>query len=236
MNRPLHSSPAPAIPGGARLNVGSGPVTAPDWLSIDGSWQAWLAGHRWIAPVVSSVLGVEVGHWPRGIRYRDIRRGLGYADRSVAIVYASHILEHLHRDEALNFLRDARRALAAGGVCRVIVPDVAAIVGWYLENRREPADQRTEPSSDLLMHMLLLRPDRSGGAGVLAAIRRWTDLHEHKWMYDEEGLTALFAEAGFESPTPRRYLDSRIPHALLQQVERADRLCDGAGVCVEARA
>ncbi|HKB13541.1 MAG TPA: methyltransferase domain-containing protein [Vicinamibacterales bacterium] len=225
---------AAAIPDGARLNVGSGPVTAPEWINIDGSWQAWLAGRRCLAPLVSAALGVQVGHWPRDIRYRDIRRGLGYADRSVAIVYASHVLEHLYRDEALAFLRDVRRSLAPGGVCRVVVPDVAAIVSWYLAHRREPAAQHTEPSSDLLMHMLLLRRDESGGRGLLATIRRWTDLHEHKWMYDEEGLAALFAAAGFASPAPRRYLDSRIPRALLEQIERADRMCDGAGVCVEA--
>ena len=225
-----------AIPDGVRLNVGSGPVTAPAWINVDGSWQARLAGHRWIAAMASATLGVEVGHWPRGIRYRDIRRGLGCADRSVAIVYASHVLEHLYRDEALRFLRDARRTLVPGGVCRVVVPDVAAIVGWYLANRREPAETHTEASSDLLMHMLLLRRDRSGGSGVLSTIRRWTDLHEHKWMYDEEGLAALFCEAGFARPVPRRYLDSLIPRDLLEQVERADRLCDGAGVCVEASA
>jgi len=223
-----------SVPDGIRLNVGSGPVTAPEWINIDGSWQARLAGHRWLAPIVSATLGVEAGHWPRGIRYRDIRRGLGYPDRSIAVVYTSHTLEHLYRDEALRFLRDARRSLMPGGVCRVVVPDLGAIVGWYLAHRREPAEQRAEPSSDLLMRMLLLRRDCAAGRGVLATIRRWTDLHEHKWMYDEDGLAALFAEAGFEGPSPRRYLDSRIPGALLEQVERADRLCDGAGVCVEA--
>jgi predicted SAM-dependent methyltransferase len=235
----VSSSPATAaatIPDGVWLNVGSGPATAPGWTNIDGSWQARLAGHRWLGKMASAALGVEVGHWPRGIRYRDVRRGLGYHDRSVAVVYASHVLEHLYRDEALRFLRDTRRALVQGGVCRVVVPDVAAIVDWYLAHRREPAAQHTEPSSDLLMHMLLLRRDGAGGSGVLAAMRRWTDLHEHKWMYDEEGLAALFVEAGFACPSTRQYLDSLIPRDLLEQVERADRLCNGAGVCVEARA
>jgi len=229
-------STAAGVPDGARLNVGSGPVLAPEWINIDGSWQARLAGHRWLAPLVSATLGVEVGHWPPGIRYRDIRRGLGYADRSVAIVYTSHTLEHLYRDQAVRFLRDVRRSLVPGGVCRVVVPDLAAIVGWYFAHRREPADQRAETSSDLLMHMLLLRRDAAGGRGALAVIRRWTDLHEHKWMYDADGLAALFVEAGFAGPAARCYLDSHIPRALLEQVERADRLCDGAGVCVEARA
>src|SRR5262245_65147652 len=91
-------SAAASVPDGARLNVGSGPVVAPEWINIDGSWQARLAGHRWLTPLVSATLGVDVGHWPRGIRYRDIRRGLGYADRLVAIVYTSQHLEHLDRD------------------------------------------------------------------------------------------------------------------------------------------
>jgi len=224
-----------AVPDGPLLNVGSGPAAAAGWVNMDGSWQARLAGHPLVARLVSAVLGVEVGHWPRAVIYRNVKRGLGYADGSVAAVYASHLVEHLYRDEALALLRDARRALKPGGVCRVVVPDVAAIVGWYLANQREPAAQKTQPSSDLLMGMMLLRPARPRGRGLLGLVRQWTDLHEHKWMYDEEGLAALFAEAGFRDPSPRGYLESAIDRDLLAQVEQADRVCNGAGVCVEAR-
>jgi SAM-dependent methyltransferase len=224
-----------AVPDGPRLNVGSGPAVAPAWISIDGSWQARLAGHRWLARAASRVFGIEVGHWPQGIKYRDVRGGLGYDDESIAVVYASHLLEHLYREQALRFLRDVRRALVPGGVCRVVVPDVAAIVGWYLAHQREPAEQRQQPSSDLLMGLLLLRPDRPRGTGIVALVRQWADLHEHKWMYDRDGLLALVGEAGFVDVSARGYLDSGIPRDVLAQVERADRLCGGAGVCVEAR-
>ena len=226
---------AAAAPPGPRLNVGSGPATADGWTSIDGSWQARLAGHRWLARAASRLFGIEIGHWPQGIAYRNIKRGLGYDDDSVAVVYASHLVEHLYREEALRFLRDVRRALVPGGVCRIVVPDVAAIVGWYLANQREPAEQRKQPSSDLLMGMMLLRPDRPRGRGLVGLVRQWSDLHEHKWMYDQEGLLALVTEAGFADASPRGYLDSVVPREILAQVERADRLCDGAGVCVEAR-
>jgi SAM-dependent methyltransferase len=226
---------ADAVPDGPRLNVGSGPAVAPAWVSSDGSWQARLAGHRWLARAASRVFGIEVGHWPQGITYRNVRSGLGYDDGSIAVVYASHLLEHLYREEALRFLRDVRRALVPGGVCRIVVPDVAAIVGWYLAHQREPAEQRQQPSSDLLMRLLLLRPDRPRGTGIVALVRQWADLHEHKWMYDQDGLLALVAEAGFVDVSPRGYLDSGIPRDVLAQVERADRLCGGAGVCVEAR-
>jgi predicted SAM-dependent methyltransferase len=224
-----------ALPDGPMLNVGSGPAAAAGWVNIDGSWQARLAGHRWLARAISKMLGVEVGHWPPGVQYRNVKQGLGYEDGSVAAVYASHLVEHLYREEALTLLREIRRVLKPGGVCRIVVPDVAAIVGWYLANRREPAAQKQQPSSDLLMGMMLLRPARPRGRGLLGLVRQWTDLHEHKWMYDEEGLLALFAEAGFTDAQPRAFLSSAMSRDLLSQVEQADRVVNGAGVCVEGR-
>ena len=227
---------APVIPPGPWLNVGSGPSAPPGWTSLDGSWQARFAGWPWLTRFGRRALGVDVGHWPRGVRYRDIRRGLGCPDGSVAVVYASHVLEHLHRGDSVRFLRRVRDALKPGGVCRVVVPDLFAIVGWYLAHRQEPAERRKESSSDLLMNMLMLRSrDPHAGNRLVGLVRRSTDLHEHKWMYDEAGLLALFEEAGFARPVARQYLESDIPRELLQQVEREDRLCRGAGVCVEAR-
>jgi SAM-dependent methyltransferase len=229
-------SPAAAapVPDGPMLNVGSGPAAAAGWINMDGSWQARLARHPWAARIVTAVLGVEVGHWPAAVRYRNVKRGLGYGEGSVAVVYASHLIEHLHRDEALGLLREARKTLKPGGVCRVVVPDVAAIVGWYLAHQQEPAAQKKQASSDLLMGMMLLRRERRR-SGLLGFVRQWTDLHEHKWMYDQEGLVALFVEAGLADPSPRGYLESAIDRDLLAQVEHADRVSNGAGVCVEAR-
>jgi predicted SAM-dependent methyltransferase len=128
-----------------------------------------------------------------------------------------------------------RQLLKPGGVCRVVVPDLHAIVTWYLSNRDEPAAQKIGSSSDLLMGMLMLRgPEARSRNWLLDSVRRVADLHEHKWMYDQEGLQAVFEEAGFVGPEARRYLESAIPCESLALVERADRLCDGAGVCVEA--
>lgn len=228
--------PDAAIPQGPRLNVGSGPSAPDGWTNLDGSWQARFAGHAWLARLGKRIVGVDVGHWPRGVGYCDIRRGLGFPDESIAVVYASHVLEHLCRDDAVRFLSHVRRLLKRGGVCRVVVPDVHAIVTWYLAHRAEPAEGRTTASSDLLMDLLMLRARGvRGGNRLLGAVRRATDLHEHKWMYDQDGLVALFAEAGFAQPAARGFLDSAIPREMLERVEREDRICRGAGVCVEAR-
>ncbi len=222
-----------AIPPGVCLNVGSGPSNPAGWVNLDGSWQARLAGHAWLARFGRAMLGADIGHWPRGVQHRDIRRGLPFGPGSVAVVYASHVLEHLHRAETVRFLTHVRKLLKPGGVCRVVVPDLRAIVGWYLEH----CDGHAGSGSDLLMDMMMLRP-RDAGAGnrVMGLVRRATDLHEHKWMYDQAGLLAVFHEAGFAHAAARQYLESVIPRERLEQVERADRIRDGAGVCVEATA
>ena len=86
------------------------------------------------------------------------------------------------------------------------------------------------------MAMMLLRPRTPArGVGPLALYRRATDFDAHKWMYDAAGLVRLFRDAGFERPEIRDHLASAIDEARLAEVEQADRVVAGAGVCVEAR-
>lgn len=236
MNETASTSVAPAhaeIPSGLWLNVGSGASEAGEWVQLDASWQSWLAKRPILAWLGGKLSGKKVGGWPRGVTYCDVRRGVPYPDESAAVVYSSHMIEHMYRSEALSFLREARRVLAPMGVCRVVVPDVASIVRWYLENRAEEP-RPPKASSDLLMEMLGMRAP-APKAGAVAWYRRFTDLDAHKWMYDSEGLSRLFVEAGFSDPEPKGYLESVIPGERLTLVEKPDRIVDGAGVCLESR-
>ena len=158
---------------GVLLNIGSGPAVAPGWISIDGSWQARFAGRPMAARVVSLLTGRQVGHWPAGIRCLDIRRGLPFADSSASVVYSSHMIEHLFRDEAGAFLRDALRVLVPGGICRVIVPDMRSMVQWYVErNGAAPFDDEAS-RSDKLMEMVARGPLESDiPRDVLAAVEK----------------------------------------------------------------
>jgi hypothetical protein len=70
---------------------------------------------------------------------------------------------------------------------------------------------------------------------VLGLYRHLTAFDHHKWVYDGASLTALFREAGFPEPRICAFLDSDIPRDRLAEVEQADRVCGGAGICVEAR-
>jgi hypothetical protein len=219
------------MPEGLWINVGSGPSAPPGWLSIDGSWQAWLAGRPVAASLARLLTGRDVGHWPAGIVCRDVRRGLSLPEGSAAVVFSSHLVEHLHRGDALTLLRDAYRALRAGGVCRVVTPDLRGLVDTYVRDR-----EGTSGAADRLQEALLLHPAATPHTGALLGwYRRATAFDHHKWVYDGASLCELFREAGFAAPRVRPYLESDIPRDRLAQVEHADRVCDGAGICVEAR-
>jgi predicted SAM-dependent methyltransferase len=224
------------LPKGPHLNIGCGPYNPAGWINIDGSWQARLAGRTALAWLARRFTGRQVGQWPYGIIHRNIRRGLGYEPATVAVVYSSHTLEHLYRDEAVAFMREVYRILMPGGICRVVVPDVAAIIEWYLQHHAQSPESKKQASSDLLMEMLSLRSTHAPQhRGLLAWYRLSTDFDDHKWMYDAEGLVALFSEVGFSNSQPYGYLESAIPQSDLSAVEREDRLQNGAGICVEAR-
>ncbi len=224
----------PPMPSGLWLNVGSGPEDPEPWINLDGSWQALVSRlPSFVGTFGSRVLGRDIGHWPRRVRYCDVRRRLPFGDGSVAVLYASHVLEHLYRGQARRFLADAHRVLKPGGVLRVVVPDAHAIVTWYLRHAQQPTNGKA--SSDLLMEMLQLRPREAPRPGLVRSIFGHDSIHLHKWMYDAAGLAALVREAGFGKVEHKEFLDSAIPHAALTLVEHESRVRDGAGVCVEAR-
>ncbi len=56
-------------------------------------------------------------------------------DLSVSEIYACHILEHVERGEVLDVLREWNRVLKPDGIIRIAVPDFAAIVDEYIENK-----------------------------------------------------------------------------------------------------
>jgi hypothetical protein len=220
------------LPKGLWLNVGSGPVAPAGWVNIDGSWQAWLAAHPLLARGAKVVTGRSVGHWPRGIECRDVRKGLGCAANTVAVVYSSHLIEHLERQAARALLAEAHRALSPGGVCRIVTPDLAALVAAYQHSKAAGAHD----AADRFVAATLLAQSGTSASGTAA--HGWylarTAFHFHKWLYDADSLQSLFAEAGFTEPRQCSYLESGIPIARLREVEDLSRIENGAGIVVEA--
>ncbi len=95
------------------VNIGCGEVHHPAWINLD------------VAPSAPDV------------RRYDARRPLPFATGTVDGVYHAHLLEHLSADDAQIFLGECRRVLRAGGVMRVVVPDLEGIAQAYLRSLAE---------------------------------------------------------------------------------------------------
>lgn len=91
------------------LNMGCGSRFHPDWTNID---------------IVSSSSSVN--------EY-DLRQGIPYPNCTFNVVYHSHLLEHLTRHEALDFLKECYRVLKLNGIIRVVVPDLEEIICIYFK-------------------------------------------------------------------------------------------------------
>ncbi|HEV8435098.1 MAG TPA: methyltransferase domain-containing protein [Thermoanaerobaculia bacterium] len=66
------------------------------------------------------------------VQAHDITQGLSFAAASFDVVYHSHLLEHLRREQVAAFLSECHRVLRPGGVMRVVVPDLERIARAYL--------------------------------------------------------------------------------------------------------
>lgn len=68
----------------------------------------------------------------REVRQIDLLSPLPFADETYEMVYCSHVLEHLPRGQVEVVLAEFRRILRTGGILRIVVPDLEAMVREYL--------------------------------------------------------------------------------------------------------
>lgn len=132
-----------AAPSGRLLNVGCGGRFHPAWVNVDA------------VPASPEVQAV------------DVRAGLPFGDGEFAVVYSSHVLEHLDVNEAAGLLKQMHRVLAPGGIVRIVVPDLEAIAREYLRilGALRGGIRAAEAEYDWIMLELLdqVARDRTGG-------------------------------------------------------------------------
>ena len=224
---------------GTKLNIGCASIAPPGWINLDGSWNAWFAKHLFLRRILRLLRLVPPEqmsvHWPKEILIHDLRRGLPFSDESLGAVYGSHLLEHLYLDEAAMMLRECFRVLAAGGILRLVVPDLRSIAMDYLQSIPPAGQSYSEggvSAGDHFCRRLDMRPPHAAtGPFLYRLYSALKDFHTHKWMYDAESLRNHMKRAGFEKVTLKSFLESSIPG--IEEVEKEERFGDHAGICLE---
>jgi SAM-dependent methyltransferase len=124
-----------------QINVGCGRTPIAGWLNFDNSFTVRLARFPLFLRVLcylklaseESLKSAPVIIQQK-IAWADATRRLPLADQSVAVVYSSHMLEHLDREGASRFLAEAQRVLVPNGIIRLAVPDLRRRALHYLEH------------------------------------------------------------------------------------------------------
>ncbi len=101
------------------------------------------------------------------VKAYDLRKGIPLENESADFVYSSHMLEHLGKREAENFIRECFRVLKKGGIIRIAVPDLETIAREYLKNLEaaKKGDEEAKKRYEWIMLELLDQTvrERSGG-------------------------------------------------------------------------
>ena len=176
-----------------RINIGCGQTPTLGWRNFDNSLSLCLSKFP-ILPDILLKLGLidnpqyQFVQFARknNIEYGDATKGLPFKDASVDVIYSSHMLEHLDRNEASRFINESFRLLRPGGIIRIAVPDFRKSVAIYNETG----------DADVCIEGTLLCVERPKSIvqrlGLLLVGTR-----HHQWLYDGRSLCKLLQKHGF---------------------------------------
>jgi len=201
-------------------------------VNVDGSWNALLSKlPRSLESPLRGVLGRIAGEtlsvaWPRNVLVRDVRKALPFASESATVIYASHLIEHLTRDDGRRLVAECYRVLVPGGILRLVTPDLEQLARTYLSEKHDSGG-----AADRFMRDSGIFPSDNQPLPV-RWYRRWFRYDSHKWLYDAASLGSTIKECHFSTWQRRGYLESSIDLDRLREVEMIERF-EGA-VCIEA--
>jgi len=202
--------------GRALINLGCGTHMHPAWNNLDLSVYARLRRHMWLVfllrwlGLISPERFAQFSEVEPDIILWNLQRGTPFEDKTFDVVYHSHLLEHIDREDALAFLAECHRVLRPGGVIRVVVPDLekwASAYTYSLSMRlvENCIEEHEQIMASLLIQLVQREPTTRK---MQKPVVRWLE-HvllgdsakvgwQHRWMYDRLTLKALLGKAGFE--------------------------------------
>ncbi len=118
-----------------------------------------------------------------------------FGDNSADAIWTAHCIEHLHRHQVTQALREIRRVLKADGFAVIIVPDMQRVARYVLEDRMsEPV--YVSPAGPITAHDMLFGHGRSIARG---------NVHmAHRTGFTPSSMAECVRQAGFPACVIRR--------------------------------
>jgi SAM-dependent methyltransferase len=199
------------------VQYGCGFDAPEDWLNFDSSPTLRLER----LPIVGALFSKNASRFPKGVQYGNIVSGLPLEPNSVSRLYASHVLEHLPKVDAIKALRNSFRILRPGGTFRLIVPDLFSRATHYIQ-----ASNGLDPTAaDHFMLSSGLGTEREA-TGLVDRISQTFGSSRHLWMWDEPAMTKALRDIGFTDIRRCSFGDSGDTN--FGTVENATRFVNGS--------
>ena len=204
------------------LNLGCGNKTSSNENVINIDWSIYLRLKKmnWIEFALPTIIGEtrmkRLKEIPDNILVHNLKHGIPFGNSSVDMVYHSHVLEHLDRNIAIEFLEENKRVLKKGGVLRIVVPDFESLNRSYMESIVKIDTTTDENALTLLrekheLHIASMieqsvRRQSFSTANQIAPRKILENLflgdarkrgETHQWMYDRITLVEKLEGLGF---------------------------------------
>jgi len=124
--------------------------------------------------------GADIAH--------DLTTGIPLPDRSVKVIYSSHLFEHLNFQEILSLIAECERVLLPGGTIHTAVPNARLYIDAYVKGEEFKDKQ--------VMHAPAIC-DTSSPIDQINYIAYMGN--EHKYLFDELNLVRIFEKFQFRS-------------------------------------
>ena len=202
-----------------RVNVGCGMTPTDGWLNFDGSLSVKLSKFPTLVKLLYKFKFIRPTQFEfiqfcrkNTIVWADVTKKIPLSNNSVGVLYTSHMLDFLDREEARMFLKEVNRVLAPGGIIRIAITDLEKKIQNYLHNNDADIFIKSTSMSFPRPRKLIERLQ------ILIAGTK-----QRQWMYDKKSLSKLLIHNGFINPTSLIAGDSLISNPTpLDLFERAD--------------
>ena len=189
-----------------KLNLGCGSQVLDGWINVD-----YALGARFTKIPFFRSLNRKIKlfnlDWNEKIFLHNLTKNFPWQNCSVDVVYSSHTLEHMSKEEGRKFLEECHRVLSPNGIIRIVVPDLQHVVGEYTNGNIN--------AEDFVKELGVLYKRGSGSIkNRLAPFLQFP----HKCMYDNKRLLAILKEIGFDAST-RKAFDSEIENIRTLELE-----------------
>lgn len=208
--------PVKRLPDGrALINLGSSARVAPYWNNVDFSWIMRFGRYPRLCDLLHR-LGLLSDHRYQRILKLDpeavlwnLAKGIPFAAGVFDGVYHSHLLEHIDREVAPDFIKECHRVLKPGGILRVVVPDLEKLARSYVgimdrSPDRAGRSEHTIAVEKMFDQMVIRTPRWRKDQKLVVQILEHMFIGNtaragvlHRWMYDRFSLGELLHDAGF---------------------------------------